>query len=193
MVPVPTTPTETTPTQSPPRDPSARQVFEILVHEHSGMLLAFLRAQLREATAVDDLFQDVMLTAWRKLGSYDRSRPFGPWLRGIAVRLVRKERARRPREDFLSEPETAAALEQHFARIEPGSDGLDETYRQLWLCLERLPERLRGAVEAVYRRGLRITEAASQLDVSLEAVKKRLQRGRALLSECLQSTTEVRP
>ena len=36
-----------------------------------------------------------MLTAWRRLGDYDHTRPFGPWLRGIATRLVLRHRDRR--------------------------------------------------------------------------------------------------
>ena len=42
------------------------------------------RAGLDDPSAVDDLFQETMLIAWQKITAYDRLRPFGAWLRGIA-------------------------------------------------------------------------------------------------------------
>ena len=63
-------------------------LFEILVRENADSLTAFLRASVYNEAAADDLFQETMLIAWRKIGEYDRSRPFGAWLRGIAKRLA---------------------------------------------------------------------------------------------------------
>ena len=37
---------------------------------------------------LDDIFQEVLVVAWRRLPEYDRKRSFGPWLRGIARNLV---------------------------------------------------------------------------------------------------------
>ena len=44
---------------------------------------------------------------------------------------------------------------------------------------------MRDAVEMIYARGVLIAAAASALDASEEAIKKRVQRGRQLLAECL--------
>ena len=52
------------------------------------MLTVFLRSRVNDEAAVDDLFQETMLVAWKRLDDCDLSRPFGPWLRGIAHRLV---------------------------------------------------------------------------------------------------------
>ena len=54
-------------------------------------------------------------------------------------------------------------------------------------CVQKLPDKLRHAVEFVYRRGLGIRAAADTLDASEEAIKKRVQRGRKLLAECVQA------
>jgi DNA-directed RNA polymerase specialized sigma24 family protein len=75
----------------------SKVVFEILVRENQAMLLTYLRAVVRDSSAIDDLFQETMLIAWRKLEEFDRTLPFGPWLRGIAAKLMlvhfRKARA----------------------------------------------------------------------------------------------------
>src|SRR4030095_1216705 len=88
-------PGTTPPVNQPPTGPSARQVFEILVHEHADMLTAFLRSLVLDSSAIHDLFQETMLVAWRRLADYDRARPFGPWLRGIAGVLVMEHRRKR--------------------------------------------------------------------------------------------------
>src|SRR5207244_4127634 len=98
-----------------PRD--AREVFEILVREHTDMLTAFLRTLLGRDPAVDDLFQETMLVAWRRLKDYDRSRPFAPWLRGIAQVLVlehaRKAGAARSRV-MTTDPHILAEIDRRF-------------------------------------------------------------------------------
>ena len=65
-----------------------KRSFEILVRENTRMLTVFLRSRVKDEAAVDDLFQETMLVAWKRLDDCDLSRPFGPWLRGIAHRLV---------------------------------------------------------------------------------------------------------
>ena len=65
-------------------EPKAKQVFEILVREHSDRLMAFASAVCRNRSAAEDVFQETLLRAWKGLEGYDRARPFGAWLRGIA-------------------------------------------------------------------------------------------------------------
>ncbi len=66
----------------------ARELFEILMREQSQSLLAYIRSAVRDPGLVDDIWQETMIVAWRRLDDFDRSRPFGPWLRGIAARTV---------------------------------------------------------------------------------------------------------
>jgi RNA polymerase sigma-70 factor (ECF subfamily) len=68
--------------------PDARKLFETLVREHADMLSIYLRSALGNTTDVDDLFQETMIVAWRRLDDFDQSQPFGPWLRGMARKLL---------------------------------------------------------------------------------------------------------
>ena len=61
------------------------------------MLVVFLRASLGNTPDVDDLFQETMIVAWRRLDDFDHTRPFGPWLRGIARKLVLEQHRKRAR------------------------------------------------------------------------------------------------
>lgn len=174
--------------------PSARRVFEILVREHADMLTAFLRSLVVSPSAIDDLFQETMLVAWRRLGDYDTARPFGPWLRGIAGVLAmehRRKQASAARVVMSVEPETLAALEEHYQRLSraPG-DTFHERAQRLRECLSRLPEALREVVEFAYARGMLLRQIAESLGASEEAVKKRIQRARTALARCLHGAPD---
>jgi RNA polymerase sigma factor (sigma-70 family) len=166
--------------------PSARDVFEILVREHTDMLAAFLRSLVMRDDVVDDLFQETMMVAWRRLADYDRTRPFGPWLRGIAARLVMAQRRRAAIDASRCTPTVLDALEQRFAALDkrPGDSFLDRAGR-LRDCVDKLPDLLRETVELAYGRGLVLSEIASSVQASEEAVKKRIQRARGLLAACI--------
>lgn len=177
---------------SQPGHPSASRVFEILVRENADMLTAFLRSLLVRPDSVDDLFQETMLVAWRRLDDYDHSRPLGPWLRGIAANLVlehRRKSAQRAKTFMSCEPEVLEGIERRFEALArtPGDTFRDRAAR-LRLCVERLPERLREIVELVYARGMLLREAAASVGAEEEAVKKRIQRARLSLEECLRTS-----
>ncbi len=173
---------------SPSNAPSGRDVFEILVREHADMLAAYLRSLMWTPSEVDDLFQETMLVAWRRLPDYDRSLPFGPWLRGIAQKLVLEHHRRGKGLAACIDPATLAELDRRYDDLSrtPGDTFRAKAERVL-KCLTRLPEPMRAAIEMVYLRDMLMAAAASALDATEEAIKKRVQRARQLLSECVRS------
>lgn len=174
--------------QGPTFGHTGREVFEILAREHADMLTAYLRSLIGADPIVDDLFQQSMLVAWRRLGDYDRARPFGPWLRGIAQRLVLEHHRKGKTRPATTDPSVLAELDARFDQVNrvPG-----DTFRQradrLVECMAKLPEAMRQALDLVYARGLLIIAAAQSMGASEEATKKRVQRGRQLLARCITS------
>jgi RNA polymerase sigma-70 factor len=165
----------------------AMTVFEILVRENQAMLLTYLRAVVINGSVIDDLFQETMLTAWQKLDEYDRSRPFGPWLRGIAANLV-KAYYRKSKSDFmLCDDEVLEQISKHLQYIsERSGDTWDEKIAALTHCIEALSEHHRQVVNLRYFEKTPASQIAAILNTSVETIKKRLQRARAQLLECLK-------
>jgi RNA polymerase sigma-70 factor (ECF subfamily) len=164
-----------------------RDIFAILVRENADMLTAYLRSVVRDPATVDDLFQETMLTAWRKLDEFDRNRPFGAWLRGIAARLVLAERRKRAAGPIFCDEFTLNVLSEGLEQVgRQKGDTLDEKLECLRHCLETLPEPYRETVRLRYREGLSPSGIMERLRISWDAQKKRLQRARGLLLECLQ-------
>ncbi len=167
------------------RDATGREVFAILARENANHLLVHLRALVRDRTAVDDLFQETMLIAWRRLPEYDRSRPFGPWLRGIGTRLSLEWR-RKSRRLTPIDPAFAEAIEVAGSRFEQ-AEGLtfDERLASLRECLEHLSPDQDEIVRMVYREGRALRDVAQVQGLNEETIKKRLQRLRGALADCL--------
>jgi len=162
-------------------------LFEILVRENADSLEAFLRAAIDDYSAADDLFQETMLVAWRKIGDYDRTRPFGAWLRGIAKNLVLAHYRLVARQVTTSDEKILEHLDHQMAQIDarPG-DTLDERIEALHHCVEQLAPNYQAAVELHYRQERSTDWIAHHLATSRDAVQKRLQRARQLLADCLR-------
>ena len=163
----------------------ARTLFDILAREQAPMLRVYLRCLVAE-TEIDDLLQETLVAAWRNLESYDRSRPLGPWLRGIA-RNTAFAHFRKNNKAVPFDPEWIHALEDRCASLQrqPG-DNLEEKLAGLRHCIEQLPEPYRESIKLRYQQVVSAETMAHTLKISLENVKKRLQRARVWLAECLQ-------
>lgn len=166
----------------------ARSVFEILIRENTDMLVAYLRSGVRDSHAVDDLYQETVLTAWRRLDDYDREKPIGPWLRGIAGKLMLAFYRRTARS---AQPLNAASLEwlnDRFAAIHARSgDTFHDKLDALRECVAALPQTYQQPIRLRYTEQLSLPEIASMLSLAGEALKKRMSRGKARLAACLES------
>jgi RNA polymerase sigma-70 factor (ECF subfamily) len=173
-----------------PADPTARELFEILIRENGEGLLASIRANAGNQHA-DDIFQDTVLVAWRRLGDYDRTRPFGPWLRGIA-RMIALEYAGKRARMRIADPAAMDAIEHDFAAFDhfrgTGAEAamsFRERLAALDECLAKLPAMYANAVQSAYRDSHTLAQIAASCGESEETIKKRLQRARAMLESCL--------
>ncbi len=165
---------------------SSKDVFKILIKENADMLLAFIRCYERNSAAVDDAFQETLLIAWQKLAEYDNEKPFAPWLRGIAFNVVRSEKRKYRKEKTTSEEAIFTNLDIRFRQLQVRSvDTFEEKVHALRECLARLPADFHRPIELHYQQELGVKLIAQKLGISLELVKKRLQRARKQLLNCL--------
>ena len=106
------------------------------------------------------------------------------WLCGITRFLVGKEYRRQTREplyaaDSLDDIEEPPSLE-----ASPATQAVSrEEEAILWRMLERIPATYREALILFYREEKSIERVAIELELSEEAVKQRLSRGRKLLQD----------
>ena len=172
----------------------AEGLFDILVRQHAEMLNAFIHTFAFEKSTVDDVFQETIITAWKRIDEFDRSRPFGPWLRGIARNhiLSSARKNRRYRAHLTELMQQRIALQ--FDKVDQtAGDSFSQRISELHDCIARLKEDAHEAIDLVYVRGLDAAAAAKALGTTDETFRKRLYRARLALAECLRTKSIFAP
>lgn len=172
------------PTDPRELDPKNADDFTELVRLHHRDLLVYARALSRDATTAADLVQDAFVVAFDKVNTFDVTRDFATWMRGIIRNKwrewLRKNQKYELTDDFLAQIDADISSWQDQRVNESNSlfDSLDQG-------LKRLPDTLRDAVIAFYYEGRNGDEIAERLNIEPAAVRKRLQRARSILKQFL--------
>jgi RNA polymerase sigma-70 factor (ECF subfamily) len=130
----------------------------------------------------DDLFQEAVVRALRKLpGLRDRGR-FGAWFYAVML-SVHRSRARRAFWKRLIGLETV--MDSGLEPVAPGRSADEETMRagRLTAALAKLPAVQREAIVLHDLDGYPMDDVAAMQGVTTSAVKTRVSRGRARLRE----------
>jgi RNA polymerase sigma factor (sigma-70 family) len=152
--------------------------FDRLVARYRATAVSYARSWLGEAEA-EDAAQDAFIDVHRSLSQLREPGAFPGWLR----RVVRKHcdrRTRRQRPDFVT-GWTDAALGADLD-LDARADAQRHA-RGLRAGLSRLPEPERIALALHYLAEMPVADIAAFLELGSDAVKKRLQRGRARLAD----------
>jgi RNA polymerase sigma-70 factor (ECF subfamily) len=157
--------------------------FEEVVRRYQRRVYAVALRIVRRHDVADDVTQDTFVRAHRALGSFDRSRPFGPWVCRIAANLaVNHVRSPEAREEGLPEGHAETPSD----REGPLQGVLDrEAREQLQGALARLSAEQRAVFVLRAVEGLSYKEIAEALGISTGTVMSRLFRARERLVEAL--------
>lgn len=163
--------------------PADRQAFAALACEHHRSLLVYARALSRNEATAADLVQDAFVTAWRNLGRFDVTRDFGAWLRGI-VRNKWREHLRRHSREVDVDDATLESWESRLSQWTP-VDGNSGLFDSLDDCLKRLPDAMGEAIRRFYYQDEPGETISLTLGIDTATLRKRLQRARQALRDCL--------
>ena len=150
----------------------SEEAIERLFRAHWPRTYRAAQMIARDAAAAEDITQEAFLNAIRRLDSFDRRRPFGPWLQRIAVnRAIDWTRARALRREQASEAIERLSVDQPQASGEP-----DARAERLSDALGELSAEHRAVVAMRYLLELTPGEIASQLGLPRGTVNSRLRR-----------------
>lgn len=167
-------------------------LFEVLMRRYNARVYRAVRALVRDEDEAEDVMQQAYVLAFTHLDQFQGSARFSTWLIRIAVNEALQYLRKRSRlvaidggadeeleagmkllERNTSDPERQTS-ERELARLmESTIDALPAPYRMVFMLRE---------VD-----GLSTAETAEVLSVSLDVVKTRLHRARALLREALET------
>lgn len=177
--------------QDSPPATSDNKAFEILVRRHHRRLLGYATSIVGDENTARDVVQDSFVVAHRKLDEFDTSKDFAAWMRGI-VRNCCRETQRAQSKLVLVEGNTLEAIERQHRSWDSEEAEHDRcVMKTLHNCIGKLPEMLQQAVNLFYLQKLSGSEVADRVGAGESTIRKRLQRARATLAECITKTMEA--
>jgi RNA polymerase sigma factor (sigma-70 family) len=171
------------------------RAFAVLVRRHKDPLYRLLRRYTADPDEAYEAVHEAFIAAWDALGRYDPGRPFGTWLRTIAINKAR-DRGRRLAVRRLVFGARGLDDAQAASAADPAkpADRIvieDEAARRLDQAIGRLPSALKAPLLLTAFDGYSQIEAGRILGVSAKTIETRVYRARKLLAETLDD--ELRP
>jgi len=161
-----------------------RDAFGRIVAHHQSLICSLAYSATGSLTQSEDLAQETFVTAWKHLPELREPAKLRAWLCGIARNLIGKTL----RQDSREPVHAAGPLEE--ADESPAQEPLPpdhmiskEEESILWRSLERIPETYREPLVLFYREHQSVERVADALELTQDAVRQRLSRGRKLLQE----------
>ncbi len=167
-----------------------REAFGQIVERYQSLVCSLAYSACGNLSRSEDLAQETFLTAWQKLGELREPAKLRAWLCGIVRNLSanasRREQRRGGPAESLDAVEEPTALE-----ADPAAQAVtQEEATLLWRSLGGMSETYREPMVLFYRQGQSVAEVARALELSEEAVKQRLSRGRTMLREEMTALVE---
>lgn len=168
-----------------------KDAFAQIVGRYQALICSLAYSATGNLSQSEDLAQETFVTAWKQLGHLREPERLRSWLCGIARNLSNsavRQRAREP----LHGAETMETMDESPAvDLLPAEQAIsNEEQAILWRSLEKIPETYREPLILFYREHQSIERVAAELELSEDAVKQRLSRGRKLLSEQVTAFVE---
>jgi RNA polymerase sigma factor (sigma-70 family) len=144
------------------------------------------RRRFLQASDVEDIVQDILLSLHAVRATYDPRRPFMPWLNAIAHHRIADSGRRHLRR--AAGQAAVAEYAETFEAFETNESG--EAYgdpEALRQAIARLPVGQRRAIEAVKLKEMSLREASEVTGMSIGALKVAVHRGLRSLRVTLDS------
>ena len=166
--------------------------FETIVKVYQSIICAITYSATGDVGKSEELAQETFLSAWKDLAQLKDLNKFRGWLSSIARNIVRNS-FRSQKRDIISKAASIDQVESAGIRdSEPIETAITaEQQAVVRHALEQIPTKYRESLVLFYRQEQSVKEVAEQLELSEEAVKQRLSRGRKLLKEQVAGIVET--
>ena len=168
-----------------------RDAFGQIVDRYKNLVASLVYAGTGHLATSEDLAQDTFVTAWSRLGALRDPAKLRPWLCGIARHRLQKHWERRRRKPTERGLDVEPAADLPAPEASPADAAVTrEEEAMLWRALGRLPPPYREPLVLFYREQRSLADIAAALEITEEAAKQRLSRGRKLLEQEVQTFVE---
>ena len=169
-----------------------REAFAMIVERYQTLVCSIAYSATGNLNASEELAQETFVAAWRSIDQLREPDQLRAWLTGITRNLSRNA-LRRQKRDLLH---AAGAFDERDAKlVSEESDPVEATISSeeaalMQRTLDTIPETYREPLVLYYREQQSMERVAELLDLSQDAVKQRLSRGRRLLRNEIAAVIE---
>lgn len=162
-----------------------RAAFGKIVERYQRLLCSLAYSATGQVSESEDIAQETFVDAWRQVGDLREPEKLRSWLCGILRFKVSRSRRTDRREPVRQADTLDTVAEDLVAADEPVADLAMQREKQaiMWNALERVPILYREPLVLYYREHRSVEHVAVALDLTEEAVRQRLARGRKILQE----------
>ncbi|MCA9183993.1 MAG: sigma-70 family RNA polymerase sigma factor [Pirellulaceae bacterium] len=168
-----------------------RQAFAEIVGRYQTLICSIAYARTGNLHTSEEIAQDTFIAAWNSLKTLREPGQLRPWLCGI-VRNLANDRNRRQTRDVLASADAIVADQVASSTSDdPAATTLAQEETELLdRTLASLPPTYREPLVLFYREQQSVARVAELLDLSPNAVKQRLSRGREMLRSEIAAVVE---
>ncbi len=164
--------------------------FADFVDAHKNLVSSIAYSMTGDLAGSEDIAQEAFLIAWQSRHELHDPQKVVGWLSAIARNLAKQWLRKRSGQTWATDglDESAMAQEQPNPVERLVSD---EEQHLVWSALKEIPEGYREVMILYYRESHSIADVASALQITEEAARQRLSRGRHLLRAEVERTIEA--
>ncbi len=164
-----------------------QRAFTQLMRRHKDSLYRFVRGYVGDSSEAYDLVQEAFVAAWRALARYDRRRPFGIWLKRIAINKCRDWRRRRAVRQFFYKADDIHRPGLEIEEPPSAANDREEDLAKLDEAIAALPAKLKEPLLLALTEEMSHREIGEALGLSAKAVEVRIYRAKQALSQALRT------
>lgn len=168
-----------------------RDAFGLIVGRYQSLICSLAYSATGNLSQSEDLAQETFLTAWKRLHDLREPHRLRSWLCGIARNLISNTFRKQTREPVYGAKPLEVAQDAPSPELLPSEQAISQEEESiLWRSLERVPSLYREPLILFYREHQSVERVAEALELSQDAVKQRLARGRKMLHEQVTAFVE---
>ncbi|WP_421782328.1 RNA polymerase sigma factor [Kiloniella litopenaei] len=158
----------------------------LLVQRHLNPLVGLAMRMTGNKSEAEDIAQEAFVRLWKQSHQWQPKAKISTWLYRVTHNLAidtirRKKRQKLSESDQLEISKSITATQKNQDQTLHQQD----ITRQVETAMSHLPERQRTAITLVHHRDMTNKEAATVMDISVDALESLLARGRRGLKEIL--------
>ena len=168
----------------------SREAFAEIVDLYQDDVRTFVRWQVGNRAAADDVAQDVFVEAFRNIATFRGQGTIRSWLLGIARYRVLSHLRRKSKREGTSLDDSLAEL--HLSYVEDDPVDAEQRLEQLHAlqdCVSSLPKDRQLIIEQYYFNSVPVAVIGRQMDRKPGSVRMMLLRIRDILRQCVERKT----